>query len=377
MTTGFVWHERYMWHDTGSYANFLPAGGMSPLQPHVHIENADTKRRFKNLLDVLGVTEQLLSVKPRLASVEDLARVHTRRYIKEIQTLSKAEGGDAGGGTPFAKDGFQIASLAAGGLLSLVDAILDGEVENGYALVRPPGHHAEPDTGFGFCIFNNVAVGIQYAREVRNIPRIAVIDWDVHHGNGTEKIFYSDPDVLTISLHQAGTYPPNSGKLEDVGYGAGKGANINVNIPAGSGHAAYLYAMDNVVIPSLHRFQPDFIFVSSGFDAGGFDPLARMLCDGETFRIMTNMVIEAAETLCGGNLAIVHEGGYSPTHVPFLGLAVIEALSGIETAVIDPYAEAISFHGGHSLLPHQAAAVDAAAALVEKIPQSEEHRRNS
>ena len=369
MTTGFVWHERYMWHDTGSYANFLPAGGMGPLQPHVHIENADTKRRFKNLLDVLGVTDQLASIKPRMATVEDLERVHTARYVKEIQEMSDTAGGDAGGGTPFAKDGFHIASLSAGGMLALVDAILDGEVDNGYALIRPPGHHAEPDTGFGFCIFNNIAVGIQYAREVHNVPRIATIDWDVHHGNGTQTIFYDDPNVLTISLHQAGTYPPNSGKLEEIGNGAGKGANINVNIPAGSGHAAYLYTMDQVVIPALHKFKPDFIFVASGFDAGGFDPLARMLCDGETFRLMTKMVKEAAETLCGGKLALVHEGGYSPTHVPFLGLAVIEELSGIETGVIDPYAEAISFHGGHALLPHQTAAVDAAAQLVEQIPQ--------
>lgn len=368
MTTGFVWHERYMWHDTGTYASFLPAGGISPIQPHIHVESADTKRRFKNLLDVLGVTEQLTSIKPRAATADDLARVHTRRYIKHIQEMSDANGGDAGGDTPFAKDGYHIAGLAAGGLLALVDAILDGEVDNGYALVRPPGHHAEADTGYGFCIFNNDAVGIQYAREVRGIPRIATVDWDVHHGNGTQNIFYDDPHVLTISLHQAGAYPPNSGKLEENGAGAGEGANINVNIPAGSGHAAYLYAMDSVVIPALQKFNPDFIFVSSGFDAGGFDPLARMMCDGETFRTMTNKVKAAAEELCGGRLALVHEGGYSPAHVPFLGLAVIEELSGIQTGVIDPFAEAIAFHGGLVLLPHQAAAIDAAAELVKNIP---------
>ena len=345
MATGFVWHERYMWHDTGSHAMFLPAGGMGPVQPDVHIENEDTKRRFKNLLDVLGVAEQLTRIKPRLATAEDLARVHTDRHINHIQEMSEADGGDAGGVTPFAKGGYDIACLAAGGVLALVDAILDGEVENGYALVRPPGHHAEPDTGFGFCIFNNNAVSINYARAVRGVHRVAAIDWDVHHGNGTQNIFYDDPDVLTISLHQAGTYPPNSGKLEENGVGAGKGANINVNIPAGSGHAAYLYAMEKVVIPALQKFSPDYISVSSGFDAGGFDPLARMLCDGDTFREMTRMVKAAAETLCGGRLALVHEGGYSPAHVPFLGLAVIEELSGIQTGVTDPFAEAIFFHG--------------------------------
>lgn len=368
MTTGFVWHERYMWHDTGSNASFLPAGGMSPIQPHIHIENADAKRRFKNLLDVLGVTEELTSIKPRMATEDDLARVHTRKYLKHLQELSAADGGDAGGVTPFAKGGYDIASLAAGGALALIDAILDGEVDNGYALVRPPGHHAEPDTGFGFCIFNNNAVGIKYAREVRGIQRVAIVDWDVHHGNGTQNIFYTDPDVLTISLHQARAYPPNSGKLEENGAGAGKGSNINVNIPAGAGHAAYLYAMDKVVIPALQKFNPDFITVASGFDAGGFDPLARMLCDGETFRVMTKKIKEAAAALCGGRLALTHEGGYSPAHVPFLGLAVIEELSGIRTGVIDPFAEAISFHGGHDLLPHQAAAIDAAAGLVTNIP---------
>ena len=370
MTTGFVWHERYMWHDTGSHALFHPAGGMGPIQPHVHIENPDAKRRLKNLLDLLGLTDQMTSVKPRLATEADLARVHTPRYIGHIQALSAATGGDAGGVTPFATGGYEIACLAAGGVLALVDAILSGEVDNGYALVRPPGHHAGPDTGFGFCIFNNNAVGINYAREVHGVRRIATVDWDVHHGNGTQDIFYDDPDVLTISLHQAGTYPPNSGKLVENGAGAGEGANINVNLPAGSGHAAYLQAMNQVVIPALHRFKPDFISVASGFDAGGFDPLARMLCDGETFRAMTKMVKEAAQLLCGGKLALIHEGGYAPAHVPFLGLAVIEELSGIRTGVNDPYAEAISFHGGHSLLPHQAAAIEAAAELVDNIPLS-------
>ena len=253
-------------------------------------------------------------------------------------------------------------------MLVLVDAVLDGEVDNGYALVRPPGHHAEPDTGWGFCIFNNIAIGVQYARKVRGVGRVAMLDWDVHHGNGTQNIFYEDPEVLTISLHQAGTYPPDSGKLEENGAGAGKGTNVNVNIPAGSGHAAYLYAMEQVVLPTLHRFKPDFIAVSSGFDAGGFDPLARMICDGETFRAMTKMVKAAAATLCDGRLALVHEGGYSATHVPFMGLAVIEELSGINTGVTDPFAAALVFHGGHTLLPHQAAAIEAAAELVEFVP---------
>ena len=202
--------------------------------------------------------------------------------------MSGADGGDAGGLTPFAKGGFVIASLAAGGVIALFDAVMNGEVDNGYALVRPPGHHALPDQGFGFCIFNNIAIGIKHIQEIQNVSRVASIDWDVHHGNGTQTIFYSDLSVLTISMHQAGCYPHDSGKLEENGENKGQGTNININIPPpGAGHAAYLYAFERVVIPALYKFKPNLIVVASGFDAGGMDPLARMLCDGETFRKMT------------------------------------------------------------------------------------------
>jgi len=287
MTTGFVWNERYMWHDTGSFANFLPAGGTSAIQPHIHIENAEAKRRFKNLLDVLGVTDQLTKIKSRKATEAELSRVHFKEYIKQVQVMSGADGGDAGGLTPFAKGGFDIASLAAGGVIALFDAVMNGEVDNGYALVRPPGHHALPDQGFGFCIFNNIAIGIKHIQETQNVSRVASIDWDVHHGNGTQTVFYNDPSVLTISMHQSGCYPHDSGKLEENGEDKGQGTNININIPPGAGHAAYLYAFERVVIPALYKFKPNLIVVASGFDAGGMDPLARMLCDGETFRKMT------------------------------------------------------------------------------------------
>ncbi len=370
MITGLVWHERYMWHDTGTFANFLPAGGMSPIQPHIHIENADTKRRLKNLLDVLGVTDQLTLIKSRMATEAELARVHTDEYIRKVQEMSEAGGGDAGVLTPFAQDGYQIACRAAGGVVALIDAVISGEVNNGYALVRPPGHHAVPDMGIGFCIFNNVAVGIKYARDTLGLDRVAALDWDVHHGNGTQTVFYDDPSVLTISLHQTGCYPPGSGQLEENGEGAGQGANININIPPGAGHAAYLYALESVVIPALHKFQPNLILVASGFDAGGMDPLARMLCDGETFRAMTKMMKTAATELCSGKIAMAHEGGYSAVHVPFCGLAVIEELSGISTGVEDPFLPSLSGQGGYELLQHHVEAIDAAAKLVDKIPAS-------
>ena len=203
------------------------------------------------------------------------------------------------------------------------------------------------DQGFGFCIFNNIAIGIKHIQETQNVSRVASIDWDVHHGNGTQTVFYSDPSVLTISMHQSGCYPHDSVKLEENGENKGQGTNININIPPGAGHAAYLYAFERVVIPALYKFKPNLIVVAFGFDAGGMDLLARMPCDGETFRKMTKMAKSAAGELCEGKVAMTHEGGYSPAHVPFCGLAVIEELSGINSGVEDPFQPSLSGHGGY------------------------------
>ena len=222
MRTGLVWHERYMWHDTGSAGGPLPAGGW--LEPDVHVENPATKRRLKNLLDVSGLGEQLVPLAPRPASVEELCRFHTPEYVEQIRHLSDARGGDAGGLTPFGPGSFEIACLAAGGAIVAVDAVLDGHVDNVYALVRPPGHHALADAGMGFCLFGNVAIAVLHARHVRGLERVAVVDWDVHHGNGTEAAFYGDPTVLTISIHQDSCFPPGSGAVERTGEGLAKGS---------------------------------------------------------------------------------------------------------------------------------------------------------
>jgi acetoin utilization deacetylase AcuC-like enzyme len=357
-----------MWHDTGSQANFLPAGGMTPIQPYFHVENPDTKRRLKNLLDVLGVTPKLTAIEPRMATVEDLELFHTPDYIRNIKSMSDGLGGDAGMLTPFAPGGFEIAQLSAGGAMALVDAVIDGTVTNGYALNRPPGHHAEPDSGGGFCIFGNVAIAVKHARQRRGVGRVAIVDWDVHHGNGTQTAFYEDPSVLTISIHQTGCFPPGSGPTSENGAGAAAGTNININMPPGCGHAAYLMAFEEVVAPALQRFNPDLIVVAAGYDSGGMDPLSRILNDGETFRNMTRMVKAVADEVCGGKLAVVHEGGYSAAHVPFCGLAVVEEISGITTGVTDPFQPILGGMGGYELLDHHKAAVKEAAALVPKVP---------
>lgn len=363
--TGLVWHERYMWHDTGSGTSELASGGW--LEPHVHVESPDTKRRLKNLLDASGLTEQLIVLPPRPATVEELCRVHGLAYVERIRELSAGRGGDAGSEAPFGNGSFEIAALAAGGTIAAVDAVLDGTVDNAYALVRPPGHHALPDLGMGFCLFANVAVAVRHAQAAKGLGRVAVVDWDVHHGNGTQAVFLDDPSVLAASLHQDGLYPAGSGAVEETGARAGAGTTLNVPLPAGSGRDAYLAALDRVVVPALERFQPELIVIACGFDAGALDPLGRMLLAASAFGELTERLLDPAGRLCKGRVVASHEGGYSAGHVPFCGLAVIEALSGLSAGIDDPFAY-LEQIPGQTLQRHQEEAIAAAAVNVERVP---------
>jgi acetoin utilization deacetylase AcuC-like enzyme len=354
-----------MWHDTGSGTSELPSGGW--LEPHVHAENPDTKRRLKNLLDATGLIEKLVQLPAREATVDEICRVHDVSYVDRIRELSGGRGGEAGSETPFGSGSYEIALLAAGGTLAAVEGVLDGRVDNAYALVRPPGHHALPDLGMGFCIFGNVAVGVRHAQATRGIGRVAVVDWDVHHGNGTQAVFWDDPSVLAISLHQDGLYPADSGRLDEVGGEGARGTTLNIPLPAGSGRGAYLAALDRVVVPALDRFQPELIVVACGFDGGALDPLGRMMLTGAAFGELTERLLDAAGRLCDGRLVLSHEGGYSAGHVPFCGLATVEALLGEPAGIDDPF----GYLGdilGQGLQPHQEAAVEAAAKNVGLVP---------
>jgi len=365
MTTGFLFDERYLWHDTGSAACFLPAGGF--IQPETHAENPETKRRFRNLLEVSGLMKSLVQIEPRLATEEEILYFHTPEYVAKVKNLSDTCGGDAGEFTPFGMGSYEIAQLAAGGAIEAVNAVLDGKVDNIYALVRPPGHHAEKDMGRGFCILGNGAIAIKHAQKVRGLTKVATIDWDVHHGNGTQKAFYDDPSVLTMCFHQDDYYPHPSGTLGETGEGPGGGYNINVPLPSGSGHGAYLAGFERVVLPALKAFQPDLIMVMSGFDANGLDPLGRMQLYSGSYRAMTKMLKETAAEVCGGRLVMLHEGGYSTAYVPFCGLATMEELSGVKTEVVDPFEEFFQGVGGQDLLPHQEEVINQAAQLAAKL----------
>jgi acetoin utilization deacetylase AcuC-like enzyme len=366
MRTGWVWDERYAWHDTGTAAGWIPAGGA--VEPDEHCESPSTKRRFRNILEVSGLLGQLVDIAPRMATEDEILRLHTREYVDQIKRESAGRGGDAGFGSPFGPGSFEIALLAAGGCTNAIDAVIDGDVDNAYALVRPPGHHAKADVGGGFCIFGNTALSVMHARQARGLERVAIVDWDVHHGNGTEAAFYDDPSVLTISLHQDAGWPVDSGLLEHVGEGEGRGFNMNVPLPPGSGVGAYESAFDRVVVPALRAFDPDLIVVASGLDSSAMDPLGRMMITSAGYRSLTRKLMDAADELCGGKLLVIHEGGYSAAYVPFCGLAIVEELSGITTGVEDPFLEELS--GGQALQPHQADAIAAAEANLGLLSRS-------
>ena len=342
MTTAFFTDERCFWHGGGNYAFTLPVGGLVQPMAAGLPENPETKRRLKNLVEVTGLARHLAVRSADPASDADLLRVHPQSYLSAFKSRSDAGGGELGLRTPFGQGGYEIAALSAGLATAALRAVLTGEVANAYSLSRPPGHHCTADFPNGFCLLNNIAVAIQAARAEGRLARVAVVDWDVHHGNGTEAIFWNDPETLTISLHQERNYPLDTGGVEATGGPQAPGSNLNLPLPPGCGHATYLHAMERVVLPALHRFRPDAIIVACGFDAAAVDPLGRMLCTAETFRLMTRQLMQAARDLCGGKLVLVHEGGYSEVYVPFCGHAVLEELSAAPVTAADPLAATLA-----------------------------------
>lgn len=254
--------------------------------------------------------------------------------------------------------------LAAGSGIAAVDAVIAGEVENAYALLRPPGHHATATESMGFCVFNNVVIAARHAQSAHGLRRVMIVDWDVHHGNGTESAFYDDPDTLFISLHQDDWYPLHRGKVTDVGSGEAAGRTINIPLPPGSNDSGYLEAFERVIRPIARQFAPELMLISAGQDPNMADPLGRMLVTMEGFRGMATVLKEIATQSCDGRLVALQEGGYSAAYVPFCTLAAIEGLVGERSAVIDPY------EGSSELVrskleyrPAQSAAIDEVVAV--------------
>lgn len=263
---------------------------------HAAIERARSQRRLS-----------FTAVEPRAATDEELARVHDPAFVEWLRTLrGKERYIDAD--TFIGPESVTIAELAAGGTVALVDAILDGPVQRAVALVRPPGHHARPGHAMGFCLFNNAAIAAAHAR-ARGLERVAVIDWDVHHGNGTQEAFYRDPHVLYVSTHQFPFYP-GTGAADETGAGEGHGFTINVPLRAGGGDGIYRGAFERVILPALYEYAPELVIVSAGFDASARDPLAEMSLSADAFGWMARELRAVADRTAEGRMLLALEGGY-------------------------------------------------------------------
>ncbi len=306
-TTGIVRDPTYLEHRNGG----------------AHPERPQRLQTLYALLDSPAMSGRFAALPARDASDEEILRVHTSGHLTVIAETVNQEITFLDMDTQACRLSYGAARRAAGGCCAAVEAVVGREVDNAFALVRPPGHHAEPGAAMGFCLFNNAAIAARHARAALGVERVLVADWDVHHGNGTQAVFEEDPSVLYFSTHQWPLYP-GTGALEEVGTGRGEGATINVPLAAGTGDADLLAVYREVLVPVAREFAPELIVVSAGFDIHRDDPLAGMKATAAGAAALTRVLLDLAAELCGGRLLLVLEGGYH-----------LEALRGSVAATLD------------------------------------------
>ncbi|MFQ6070055.1 MAG: histone deacetylase [Candidatus Aminicenantales bacterium] len=292
MKTGIVMDERYKEHNMGAF----------------HPESP------QRLEAIYGMVKEEISftyekIEPRPATEEEIQAVHSASYVRMIKETSGKDRVMLDPDTSTSARSYEVALLAAGGLLSAVDMVMAEKLTNGFALVRPPGHHAEASRAMGFCIFNNVAVAAEYLLRKHSLKRIMIVDWDLHHGNGTQHSFYSREDVLYFSTHQF-PYYPGTGNWDETGSGRGEGFTVNVPLRPGKGDADFLFIFRNLLQPLASAFMPEFILVSAGFDIYRDDPLGGMEVSPEGFAVLTDELLSLSHRVCGGRLLFSLEGGY-------------------------------------------------------------------
>lgn len=276
-----------------------------------HPESADRFSAVLNRLEASGLFRDLVPLPHRSASNDELAMVHTRQYIELVQReIAESRDMLSTGDTVISSGSLVAARVAAGAVMSAVEAVFTRTVLNAFCAIRPPGHHASANRGMGFCLFNNIALGAKYAQQIYGAERILIADWDVHHGNGTQDIFYEDGSVLFFSTHQSPWYP-GTGASHERGEGAGKGFTINCPVPAHSGREEILGAFQEVLLPAAEKFQPDLVLISAGFDSRVGDPLGQLALTDRDFADLTRIMTEIAGYYCDGRLVSVLEGGYN------------------------------------------------------------------
>jgi len=311
MTTAIVSDPVFMKHDTG-------VG---------HPERPERLAKIQQVLEKRGLMDKLVKLPLREAAAEEILFIHSPAHLSRVQAASQSGRAWLDGDTPASADSYSAAMLAAGSLLDAVDAVMAGEAKNAFALVRPPGHHAERDRAMGFCLFNNVAIAAAHALEKHKLSRVLIADWDVHHGNATQHSFYSDPRVLFFSTHRYPFYP-GTGAAEEIGTGEGAGFTVNVPLSGGAGDAVFDACFARALEPVARAFKPELILLSAGFDAHRLDPLGGMAVTEEGYVRLTHRLLELAGELCQGRLVLTLEGGYHLEGLANSVADVIEALRG-------------------------------------------------
>ena len=317
MSVGLVYDPIYLEHDTGQ-----------------HPENAGRLLNVINLLEKVNMTEQVVPVAPRAATIDELAKVHSKYYISQVESIARMGTGWLNADTSVSPASYEVALHAAGGLINAVDAVMAGEVASAFALVRPPGHHATRSEALGFCLFNNIAVAARHAIDSYQLERTLIVDFDVHHGNGTQDTFYEDSRVLYFSTHQYPFYP-GTGRVDEIGASQGERATVNVPMPAWCGDEEYLRVFKEILIPVARRFQPQIIMVSAGYDAHWGDQISLMQVSVTGFSEMVRILKMLADELCQGRLVFTLEGGYLYEALASSIKATLDVLSG-NSDIVDP-----------------------------------------
>lgn len=294
-----------------------------------HVECRERLEMTVQTLEEEGLPDRLVKVEATAVPMEHLLEVHVPQYIGQVKEVADRGGGNLDPDTYVNDRSYEVALLAAGGMLNLVQAVLEGRVKNGFALVRPPGHHAMPNRGMGFCIFNNVAVAARYALKQNGLSRILIVDFDLHHGNSTHEVFYETSKVLYFSTHQY-PYYPGTGHWDSIGRGDGEGFTVNVPLPPGVGDEGYGRIFDEILYPIAERYRPELILVSAGYDAHWADPLGMMQLSTTGYTYLTRTLKEMAEELCDGRLVFTLEGGYDLEALSHSIAATLQTLLGDE-----------------------------------------------